>query len=84
MQHSSVAAEAWNNMSDAEKKPFLDLANQRKTRTKKNAPIKKKTHALPLFRIRCSPKALVKLNASLNKDQRIAIEIVGFGSMLTL
>jgi hypothetical protein len=50
MQHSSVAAEAWKNMSDADKKPYLDIAIQRKGYTKKNAPKKKKTHALVWLR----------------------------------
>ncbi|KAG5547648.1 hypothetical protein RHGRI_013369 [Rhododendron griersonianum] len=45
-KYSSVAAEGWKNMSDAERAPFLDLANQRKAHTKKNVPKKKKTPAL--------------------------------------
>ncbi|KAI8547294.1 hypothetical protein RHMOL_Rhmol07G0183600 [Rhododendron molle] len=83
-KHSSLATEAWKNLSDAERAPFLELANQRKARNKTNVPKKKKTSTLPVFRSRCSPKALVKLNESLNKDQRTAVEIIGFGSMLTL
>ncbi|KAG5561612.1 hypothetical protein RHGRI_004609 [Rhododendron griersonianum] len=82
MQHSSVAAEAWKNMSDAERAPFLEVANKRKARTKKNVPKKKKTSALPVFRSRCSLKALVKENASLNIDQRAAVDRLGFGSLL--
>ncbi|KAG5562080.1 hypothetical protein RHGRI_004954 [Rhododendron griersonianum] len=81
-KHSSVAAEAWKNMSDAERAPFLEVANERKARTKKNVPKKKKTSALPVFRSRCSPKALVKENASLNIDQRAAVDRLGFGSLL--
>ncbi|KAI8549297.1 hypothetical protein RHMOL_Rhmol06G0014800 [Rhododendron molle] len=83
-KHSSAAAAAWKNMSDAERAPFLELGNQRKARKKNNVPKKKKTCTLPVFRSRCSPKAVVKLNESLNKEQRTAVEIVGFGSMLTL
>ncbi|KAI8539616.1 hypothetical protein RHMOL_Rhmol09G0197100 [Rhododendron molle] len=84
MQYSSAAAEAWTNLSDADRAPFLELANKIKGRTKTNVPKKKKTNTLPVFRSRCSPKAVVRLNASLNKDQRTTVEIVGFGSMLTL
>ncbi|KAI8555102.1 hypothetical protein RHMOL_Rhmol05G0148300 [Rhododendron molle] len=83
-KHSSAAAAAWKNMSDAERAPFLELGNQRKARKKNNVPKKKKTSTLPVFWSRCSPKAVVKLNESLNKEQRTAVEIVGFGSMLTL
>ncbi|KAI8548452.1 hypothetical protein RHMOL_Rhmol07G0274900 [Rhododendron molle] len=83
-KHSSAAAAAWKNMSDAERAPFLELGNQRKARKKNNVPKKKKTCTLPVFRSRCSPKAVVKLNESLNKEQRTAVQIVGFGSMLTL
>ncbi|KAG5560279.1 hypothetical protein RHGRI_003543 [Rhododendron griersonianum] len=81
-KHSSVAAEAWKNMSDPERAPFLEVANERKARTKKNVPKKKKTSVLPVFRSRCSPKALVKENASLNIDQRAAVDRLGFGSLL--
>ncbi|KAI8532304.1 hypothetical protein RHMOL_Rhmol11G0203400 [Rhododendron molle] len=83
-KYSSAAAEAWTNLSDADRAPFLELANKIKGRTKTNVPKKKKTNTLPVFRSRCSPKAVVRLNASLNKDQRTAVQIVGFGSMLTL
>ncbi|KAI8568219.1 hypothetical protein RHMOL_Rhmol02G0181100 [Rhododendron molle] len=83
-KYSSAAAEAWTNLSEADRAPFLELANQIKGRNKTNVPKKKKTNTLPVFRSRCSPKALVRLNASLNKDQRTAVQIVGFGSMLNL
>ncbi|KAG5540020.1 hypothetical protein RHGRI_020302 [Rhododendron griersonianum] len=46
MTHSKVAGKAWNNMSNAEKAPFMDMANQTKARTKKNVPKKKRTTAL--------------------------------------
>ncbi|KAI8538281.1 hypothetical protein RHMOL_Rhmol09G0090200 [Rhododendron molle] len=72
------------NLSDAEKAQILELANQITAHTKTNVPKKKKTNTLPVFQSRCSPKAVVKLNASLNKDQKAAVEIVGFGSILTL
>ncbi|KAG5539083.1 hypothetical protein RHGRI_019587 [Rhododendron griersonianum] len=94
MQHSSVAAEAWKKMSDDERAPFLELGNEIKARTKKNVPKKKRrlrwygfallgVH-MPVFRSRCSPKALVKQNGKLNEDQRFAVGRLGFGSMLTL
>ncbi|XP_058201440.1 uncharacterized protein LOC131316175 [Rhododendron vialii] len=83
-KHSKVAAEAWNNMYDAEKAPFMDVANQTKTRIKKNVPNKKRTIALSVFWTRCSPKKLVKQNASLTKDQKIDVQTLGFNSMLTL
>ncbi|KAG5565360.1 hypothetical protein RHGRI_001306 [Rhododendron griersonianum] len=83
-EHSSVAAEVWKNMSVAERSPFLELANEVKARNNKNVPKKKKTPTLPVFRSRCSPKALVKQNGKLNMDQIEAIGRLGFGSMLTL
>ncbi|KAG5536179.1 hypothetical protein RHGRI_023836 [Rhododendron griersonianum] len=46
MQHSSVAAEVWKNMSVAERSPFLELANEVKARNSKNVPKKKKTPTL--------------------------------------
>ncbi|KAI8535931.1 hypothetical protein RHMOL_Rhmol10G0214100 [Rhododendron molle] len=45
-KYSSVAAEAWKNLSDAERAPFLELANQIKACTKTNVPKKKKTPTL--------------------------------------
>ncbi|KAI8546734.1 hypothetical protein RHMOL_Rhmol07G0142800 [Rhododendron molle] len=39
--HSKVATETWNNMSDAEKTPFIDMANQTKTHTKEKSPKRK-------------------------------------------
>ncbi|KAI8554970.1 hypothetical protein RHMOL_Rhmol05G0137500 [Rhododendron molle] len=83
-KYSSAAAEAWTNLSDADRAPFLELANKIKGRTKTNVPKKKKTNTLPVFRSRCSPKAVVRLNATLNKDQRTAVQIVGFGLILAL
>ncbi|KAG5524590.1 hypothetical protein RHGRI_031308 [Rhododendron griersonianum] len=84
LYHSSVAAEVWKNMSVAERSPFLELANEVKARNNKNVPKKKKTPTLPVFRSRCSPKALVKQNGKLNMDQIEAVGRLGFGSMLTL
>ncbi|KAG5545166.1 hypothetical protein RHGRI_017594 [Rhododendron griersonianum] len=83
-EHSSVAAEVWKNVSVAERAPFLELANEVKARNNKNVPKKKKTPTLPVFRSRCSPKALVKQNGKLNMDQIEAVGRLGFGSMLTL
>ncbi|KAG5563499.1 hypothetical protein RHGRI_006059 [Rhododendron griersonianum] len=38
----------------------------------------------PVFRSRCSPLKLVKVNAALTEDQQDAVKTTGFGSMLNL
>ncbi|KAI8556325.1 hypothetical protein RHMOL_Rhmol05G0244200 [Rhododendron molle] len=83
-KYSKPAAEIWNNMSDAEKAPFVDMAEERKTRIKKHIPKEKKKNALPVFRSRCSPLKLVKVNEALTKAQQDAVHKVGFDSMLQL
>ncbi|KAG5516304.1 hypothetical protein RHGRI_037122 [Rhododendron griersonianum] len=40
--------------------------------------------AKPVFRSRCSPLKLVKVNAALTEDQQDAVKTTGFGSMLNL
>ncbi|XP_058217570.1 uncharacterized protein LOC131328671 [Rhododendron vialii] len=83
-QHTKVAAEIWKQMSDAERAPFVDKTNERKSRIKKQIPKEKKKNASPVFRSRCSPLKLVKVNEALTKAQQDAVQRVGFGSMLQL
>ncbi|KAI8553429.1 hypothetical protein RHMOL_Rhmol05G0015100 [Rhododendron molle] len=83
-QCSKPAADIWNNMSDAERAPFVEMAKERKARMKKPIPKGKKKKALPVFRSRCSPLKLVKVNKALTKAQRDAVKGLGFGSMLQL
>ncbi|XP_058203826.1 uncharacterized protein LOC131318053 [Rhododendron vialii] len=83
-KYSKLAAEVWKKMSDAEKAPFVDMAKERKVRINKNVLKEKKKNAPPVFRSRCSPLKLVKVNEALTKEQKDAVERVGFGSMLKL
>ncbi|KAI8533900.1 hypothetical protein RHMOL_Rhmol10G0046500 [Rhododendron molle] len=83
-QCSKPAADIWNNMSDAERAPFVEMAKERKACMKKPIPKEKKKKALPVFPSRCSPLKLVKVNKALTKAQRDAVKGLGFGSMLQL
>ncbi|KAG5541416.1 hypothetical protein RHGRI_021293 [Rhododendron griersonianum] len=71
-------------MSNAKKASFVDMAKERKTRINKNVSKEKRKTVLPVFRSRYSPLKLVKVNEDLTKEQKEAIERVGFGSMLKL
>ncbi|KAI8528239.1 hypothetical protein RHMOL_Rhmol12G0135100 [Rhododendron molle] len=83
-QCSKPAGNVWNNMSDAERAPFVEMAKERKARMKKPIPKEKKKNALPVFRSRRSPLKLVKVNTALTKAQQDAVKGLGFGSMLQL
>ncbi|KAG5565989.1 hypothetical protein RHGRI_001799 [Rhododendron griersonianum] len=83
-KYSKSATEVWNKMSDAEKAPFVDMAKERKARINKHIPKEKKKNASPVFRSRCSPLKLVKVNEALTKEQKDVVERVGFSSMLKL
>ncbi|XP_058224147.1 uncharacterized protein LOC131333577 [Rhododendron vialii] len=50
-KYTKLAAEIWNNMSDAEKAPFVDMAKERKARIKKYIPKEKKKNAAVWFQL---------------------------------
>ncbi|KAG5523792.1 hypothetical protein RHGRI_030698 [Rhododendron griersonianum] len=60
---------------------FLD-AYQKKAKAANKSP--RFIIAKPVFRSRCSPLKLVKVNEALTKEQKDAVERVGFGLMLKL